>query len=163
MASGTNPSFLFSKYLIEEKKVTDFRARSLLTRLSLNIKESSETLFNEFYVSLIISIILKAQNCHLNEFSIHEYINSNFAPVMRFRNPINSRERVICHSVHSSAKNALIATKHILNIFTVIIETIIKYQIILNITVIQKSPPNTSRFVFRRYYTTFALTKSKIF
>jgi hypothetical protein len=59
VASGTNPSFLFSKYLIEEKKVTDFSARSLLTRLSLNIKESSETLFNEFYVSPIIAIIFK--------------------------------------------------------------------------------------------------------
>lgn len=84
VASATNPSFLFIKKLIEDKKVHGLRAQSMLSRLSLNIKESSETLFEEYYVRLE-----KFNTIFSYKEIFFAHNNSNSAQVVLFRIRLN--------------------------------------------------------------------------
>ena len=52
---GTNPAFLFTKYLIENKKLGEkFSKHTLLQKLAFSIKEPTEALFNEYIVSFVV-------------------------------------------------------------------------------------------------------------
>ncbi|XP_029826448.3 vitellogenin-6 [Ixodes scapularis] len=47
--AGTNPAFMYSKYLIQSKKISEDESIEILRNMPFHIREPSEILFDEFY------------------------------------------------------------------------------------------------------------------